>query len=69
MPEKSKEEQLKDRLEAIEYRLDRIEQLLTSNFDTVPYGIEDKEELEREQQEKLEKADRDFLKEIEKNKK
>ena len=66
MPEKSKEEELLDRLEAIEYRLDKIELLLTSNFDTVPYGIEDKEELEREQQEKLEKADRDFLKEIEK---
>ena len=39
MPEITKEQELIDRLEAIEYRLERIELFLTSKWDTEEYGI------------------------------
>jgi len=61
----TKEEVLNNRLEDIEFRLDRIEQLLTNNFDTIPYGIQNKEEQEQELLEKLEEQDRKFMKELE----
>ena len=57
--------ELLDKIEVIEYRLDRIEQLLANNFDTIPYGIENKEEQEQELLEKLEEQDRKFMKELE----
>jgi len=44
MPEITKEQELIDRLEAIEYRLEKIELFLTSNFDTILYGIDTPEE-------------------------
>ena len=38
------EKELEERLEKIEYRLDKIELILTSHWDCILYGLKDPEE-------------------------